>query len=92
MTARLVREFGAQHRYAPDQRALHRMPQFANHVTRQGTDEGALYFGAVGNGSSGPGRQSGRCTRSAWRSLDAVPPRRPPRVTHSMVTHPAVMQ
>jgi TrwC relaxase len=47
VTARLAREFEAQHGYAPDQRALHSMRQFANHLTRQGKKESALDFAAL---------------------------------------------
>ena len=47
VTARLAREFEAQYGHAPDQRALHSMRQFANHVTRRGKEEGALDFVAL---------------------------------------------
>jgi len=44
VTARLARQFEARHGHAPDQRALHSMRQFANHVTRRGKEESALDF------------------------------------------------
>jgi len=47
VTARLAREFEARHGHAPDQHALHSMRQFANHLTRQGKEEGALDFVAL---------------------------------------------
>jgi len=37
----------ARHGHAPDQHALHSMRQFANHLTRQGKEEGALDFVAL---------------------------------------------
>lgn len=47
VTARLAHEFEERHGHAPDQRALRSMRQFANHLTRQAKEEGALDFVAL---------------------------------------------